>query len=104
MIWACAKGRLQAVRFLLAQGADINSVDKKGRTALDLAGFHGDPDVVTLLLEHGAMMEHVDINGMRALDRAIGCGNFAAVKCFLKKGAKLGPNTWTMAAGKPEIL
>ncbi|XP_023349320.1 protein TANC2, partial [Eurytemora carolleeae] len=104
LIWACAKGKLQAVRFLLAQGADINSVDKKGRTALDLAGFQGDPDVVTLLLDHGAMMEHVDINGMRALDRAIGCGNFAAVKCFLKKGAKLGPNTWTMAAGKPEIL
>jgi hypothetical protein len=26
------------------------------------------------------------------------------VVCFLKKGAKLGPATWAMAAGKPEII
>ena len=64
----------------------------------------GDPDTVNLLLEAGAMVEHVDINGMRALDRAIGCGNIAAVRCFLRKGAKLGPTTWNMANGKPEIM
>jgi ankyrin repeat protein len=50
------------------------------------------------------MMEHVDISGMRPLDRAISCGNIDAVKCFLKKGAKLGPSTWAMANGKPYIM
>jgi len=41
---------------------------------------------------------------MRPLDRAIGCRNVPVVVCFLKKGAKLGPATWAMAAGKPEII
>ena len=71
---------------------------------MDLAAQQGDPAVVGLLLERGAMMEHVDISGMRALDRAISCRHLAVVLCFLKKGAKLGPNTWAMAVGKPEIL
>jgi hypothetical protein len=57
-----------------------------------------------LLMDRGAMIEHVDINGMRPLDRAIGCRNTQVVHCFLRKGAKLGPATWAMAAGKPEIM
>lgn len=50
------------------------------------------------------MIEHIDINGMRPLDRAIGCRNTQVVQVFLRKGAKLGPATWAMAAGKPEIM
>lgn len=48
-------------------------------------------------------MEKLDIKGVRPLDRVIGFGNAAVVTIFLKKGAKLGPATWIMAAGKPEI-
>ena len=50
------------------------------------------------------MMENMDTSGMRPLDRAISCGNTEVVKCFLKRGAKLGPPTWTMASGKPYIM
>ena len=60
--------------------------------------------MVQLLLEHGAMMEHLDIQGMRPLDRAIGQGHAEAVSVFLKKGAKLGPTTWSAAGGKPKIM
>lgn len=49
-------------------------------------------------------MEHVDLHGMRPLDRAIGCRNIPVVQCFLRRGAKLGPATWAMAAGKPDVL
>lgn len=49
-------------------------------------------------------MEHVDLRGMRPLDRAIGCRNIPVVQCFLRRGAKLGPATWAMAAGKPDVL
>ena len=59
---------------------------------------------VQLLLERGAALEHVDVNGMRALDRAIGCRHVAVVICFLRKGARIGPATWAMATGKPEVL
>ena len=49
-------------------------------------------------------MEHVDLNGLRPLDRAIECGNIAAIQVFLKKGAKLGPTTWSLSATKPDIM
>ena len=49
-------------------------------------------------------MEHVDLNGLRPLDRAIECENIAAIQVFLKKGAKLGPTTWSLSATKPDIM
>ena len=55
-------------------------------------------------MEKGANLEHVDIEGIRPLDRAIANGHSSTVTCFLKKGAKLGPATWSMANGKPDIL
>ena len=33
----------------------------------------------------------------------IGHGNSSIVSVFLRKGAKLGSDTWAMAAGKPDI-
>ena len=59
--------------------------------------------MVELLLDSGANMERVDERGVRPLDRVIGFGNAAIVTMFLRKGAKLGPGTWIMAAEKPEI-
>ena len=59
---------------------------------------------VQYLIDKGAVIEHIDNNGMRPLDRAIGCRNTAVVICFLRKGAKLGPATLAMAAGKPDIM
>ena len=49
-------------------------------------------------------MEHVDLKGMRPLDRAISSENVEVIKCFLRKGAKLGPSTWNSASGKPNIM
>lgn len=66
--------------------------------------LQGNPKLVQLLLEKGAAVEHVDLHGMRPLDRAIGCRNIPVVQCFLRRGAKLGPATWAMAAGKPDVL
>ncbi|XP_063983785.1 protein TANC2 isoform X2 [Diachasmimorpha longicaudata] len=102
--WACVRGRISAVQCLLDHGADIGANDKTGRTPLDLAAFQGNPKLVQLLLERGAAIEHVDLNGMRPLDRAIGCRNVPVVQCFLRRGAKLGPATWAMAQGKPDVL
>ena len=64
----------------------------------------GSAEVVRLLLERGANMEHVDLNGLRPLDRAIEFGNVPAIQVFLKKGAKLGPTTWSMSSSKPDIM
>ncbi|XP_066156295.1 protein TANC2 isoform X3 [Euwallacea fornicatus] len=104
LCWACLRGKIQAAQSLVERGAGINHNDKTGRTPLDLAAYNGNPTLVQFLLDRGAVIEHVDINGMRPLDRAIGCKNIQVVQCFLKKGAKLGPATWAMATGKPDIM
>ncbi|CAH1182734.1 unnamed protein product [Phyllotreta striolata] len=101
--WACLRGKLQVVQCLLERGASINHTDKTGRIPLDLAAFQGNQALVQYLIDRGATIEHVDINGMRPLDRAIGCRNLQVINCFLKKGAKLGPATWSMAQGKPDV-
>jgi len=104
LCWACLKGHYHCTQSLLEKGSDLDHTDTHGRTPLDLAAFYGDADVVQYLIDKGAVIEHIDNNGMRPLDRAIGCRNTAVVICFLRKGAKLGPATWAMAAGKPDIM
>lgn len=44
--WACLKGHLPIVRFLVESGAATDHADKNGRTPLDLAAFYGDSEVV----------------------------------------------------------
>lgn len=102
--WSCLRGRLQAAKCLTERGADIHHVDNTGRTPLDLAAYQGSSALVQMLLDNGVKIEHVDMNGMRPLDRAIACRNIQVVQVFLKRGAKLGPATWAMATGKPEIM
>ena len=102
--WASLNGQVHSTNCLLDNGSNISHADKKGCSPLDLAASNGKSEVVQLLLEKGANMEHVDIEGIRPLDRAIAEGHANTVSCFLRKGAKLGPATWAMAHGKPELL
>lgn len=44
--WACLKGHLPVVRYLVESGSATDHADKNGRTPLDLAAFYGDSDVV----------------------------------------------------------
>ncbi|XP_046867950.1 protein TANC2 isoform X4 [Drosophila willistoni] len=102
--WACLRGHLAAAKCLIEQGCNRHHEDHNGRTALDLAAYQGASSMVLYILEQGGNLEHIDVHGMRPLDRAIACRNIQAVQVFLRKGAKLGPTTWSMAMGKPEIL
>lgn len=45
--WACLKGHLPVVRYLVESGAATDHADKNGRTPLDLAAFYGDSEVVS---------------------------------------------------------
>ena len=44
--WACLKGHRTVVQFLVEEGAEIDQMDKNGRTPLDLAAFYGDAETV----------------------------------------------------------
>ncbi|XP_016997078.2 protein TANC2 isoform X3 [Drosophila takahashii] len=102
--WACLRGHLSAAKTLIEHGCNRHHEDHNGRTALDLAAYQGAASLVLYILDQGGNLEHIDVHGMRPLDRAIACRNIQAVQVFLRKGAKLGPTTWSMAMGKPEIL
>jgi len=101
---AIISGQLDTVRSLLDHNADVNCLDNSGRSPLDVAVYQGREELVELLLERGANMEKKDLRGIRVLDRVIAYGSASVVTAFLRKGAKLGPATWMMAEGKPEIL
>ncbi|KAG8223991.1 hypothetical protein J437_LFUL012094, partial [Ladona fulva] len=118
--WACLRGATSTARILLDAGAQVQKADASGRTPLHLAAaaplaqnsgaslvqasdFIINWFIVLLLLERGAVLEGVDAMGLRPLDRAVGTRNIPAVHCFLRRGARLGPATWAMAAGKPDV-
>jgi ankyrin repeat protein len=62
-------GDLDAVKFLIAMGADINSFGPEtGQTALHRASQKKNIAVVSLLVEHGADLSIVDKQGKRAID------------------------------------
>lgn len=52
--WACLKGHRAVVQFLVEEGAEIDQMDKNGRTPLDLAAFYGDAETVGTAGGHAA--------------------------------------------------
>lgn len=63
-------GDYELVRLLLEKGANIEIVDKDGRTALMFAVKSGQSQVVKLLLDAGANIDTTDVNGLSALRMA----------------------------------
>lgn len=61
-------GKLDRVRELIEGGADINSQDHNGSTALISACQRGHVDVAFWLLENGARIDPVDLGGRSALE------------------------------------
>ncbi len=64
---AAAQGQIQTVRTELEKGADVNTSDQLGRTALMLASFDGHTEIVRLLLSKGAQVDLRDSSGRTAL-------------------------------------
>ena len=86
---AASEGRLDAVRYLLDQGANVNAKDDRGRTPLTEAAFYGNASVIKELILRGADVNAISSDGT-ALDAA-GQGNRSAAIDILKHyGAKHG--------------
>jgi ankyrin repeat protein len=87
---AASKNNSATVITMLAQGVDIESRDKSGRSALLLATHHNAIDVVRVLIEAGA-----DVNAMDDIDDspylyAGAEGPIEILRMTLKHGADLG--------------
>ena len=81
-------GDISKVEEALEAGADVNSPDAEGHTALMFAAFNGHSEIVLTLLDHSAGVDRRDLMGRTALLYAA-TGPFPeTVKILLDKGAK----------------
>jgi len=79
---AAGEGRSDVVRYLLAEGAEVNAREKLGETALTEAAYYGHAALVRELLSHGADINAIGNDGT-ALDIALN-RNSTAVADLLK--------------------
>jgi len=84
---AAGEGKLDAVRYLLDEGANVNGSEKQGHTSLAEAAYYGHIDIVKELLLHGADINAVTDDGT-ALDLAISKKNTEAADLLKHRGGK----------------
>ena len=63
LVWAALVGQLEAVDWLLQNGAAVNGRTKDGGTPLHAVAFLGRVEIAKLLLQHGADIEAKNDNG-----------------------------------------
>jgi ankyrin repeat protein len=74
-----SSSRLDAVKFCLDHGADINTRDAKGYSAIHGAAFRGDNTMIEYLLAHGADLQVTSKTGDTVADSANGLFEHAVV-------------------------
>src|SRR5713101_9572583 len=84
---AAGEGRSDVVRYLLAEGADVNAREQFGDTALTEAAYYGHVALVKELLAHGADINAVGNDGT-ALDIALNRSNAAVADLLRHHGGK----------------
>jgi len=76
------------VRFLLDQGAEVETANREGRTPLIFAASGPNPETVELLLQRGADPNRADdAEGWTSLMFAAAEGHVAVVQALLDHGA-----------------
>lgn len=84
---AASEGRLNAVRYLLDHGANLNAIDSNGNTALTEATYYGHVSVIKELLDRGANINSLSSAGT-PLDIALSKNNDAVADLLEHYGAK----------------
>jgi cytohesin len=84
---AAQQRRMEIVRWLLDQGADVNAKNQHGRSALGVALTENHVELIKLLAENGADLETRDRSGSTALGKMAWEGNRDLVTFLLAQGA-----------------
>jgi ankyrin repeat protein len=92
---ASGNGGVATLRLLLKAGADPNSVNGNGTTALMTAASSGNPESVQLLLDHGANVHAKEtVRGQTALMFAAALNRDEVIRLLVARGAD--PNITTV--------
>jgi hypothetical protein len=86
LLRAAATGSVSAVERLIKQGADCNTRNSQGETALLLACQHSYANIGLRLLEEGADANECDVQGNSPLHFASGRGDTELVLTILERG------------------
>ncbi len=95
--WAADREQTEMVKRLLAQGADPNIVNVRGKSALHEAVFNADETLVNILLEAGARPNLLDDDRNTVLHVAALDGKTRMIEALLKAGAN--PNLQNINGG-----
>lgn len=88
LIYAAAGGHEAIIRYLLAQGADINAGSPNGTTALMMAVREGRINMVELLLAQRADPNRRNDHGLSALDFARRIDDKSTIESLRRAGAR----------------
>ena len=84
---AVAGGKLDAVKRLIAGGADLNATDGHGRTPLMIAGYRRDLAAARLLIKAGADLNALDVQRYDLITISAVADHVAMVKLAITSGA-----------------
>ncbi|XP_026758495.2 protein phosphatase 1 regulatory subunit 12B isoform X8 [Galleria mellonella] len=84
---ACTSGDKDEVQRLLKMGADINTANVDGLTALHQACIDDNLDMVEFLISHGADVNRRDNEGWTPLHATASCGFLSIARYLLENGA-----------------
>jgi Ankyrin repeats (3 copies)/Domain of unknown function (DUF3471) len=107
LLAAARKSDVEAVKSLLAKGADVNAKSSYGVTVLSFAADRGSLEIVKTLLEHGADVNAADtFYHETPLGRAASKGYAEIVGALLEKGATGadGALEWAVYGNHIEVL
>ena len=84
---AAQKGLLEAAKWLIVQGADLEATDIGGRTPLYEAAFGDYVDVASLLIDRGAKVDAKNTYGETPLHRSASWNSLKVARLLINKGA-----------------
>lgn len=71
LMFAAREGQLDAARFLVEAGADVDTIAADGKNALGMAIYNGHFELASFLVENGADVNHADAEGFPPLFWAV---------------------------------
>ena len=89
LIDAAQNGNIEAVRQAIADGADVDTLDKRGRAPIQNALHSNNIEAVKLLIDNGANLNAKAPNSWTPLYEAVLIGHMETVKLLIENGANV---------------